>query len=312
MSVEFVTPVGRLVQGSLFELQDREDEKTKEKYKVAYVGIAIDKRNPDWPAFWALLNQEARAGWPQFFDQQGNCVKNNFSWKVVDGDGIDDNGKDNKTKPGFAGHWVVRFGGNFLPKVFQEGRMDPTMQITDKNVVPLGHYVRVVGNAKANVGSQTPGLYVNAGMVVWVGNGERIETGPDWSEVYKKAAAPAYVPPGMTAPGSAPGSAAYAGTGGPGTAAAPAPMVGPGGAPAGLGAAPMAGPGAAPSGIQPNHTFVNNAIGAAPVPAPAPMAAPPQPQYQMTATAQGTREQYHAAGWNDQQIIDNGFMVRIA
>ncbi|SPL81340.1 Phage protein [Yersinia phage fEV-1] len=65
--------------------------------------------------------------------------------------------------------------------------------------------------------------------------------------------------------------------------------------------------------------FGDVAAGGAPSPAAAPMApaapaapvAPPAaPVHQMTAAANGlTREQYHAAGWSDEQLIQNGLML---
>ena len=48
-----------------------------------------------------------------------------------------------------------------------------------------------------------------------------------------------------------------------------------------------------------------------PPPAPPVAAAPPPPAvHQMTALAAGqTREQFIAAGWNDDQLIANGYML---
>ena len=54
--------------------------------------------------------------------------------------------------------------------------------------------------------------------------------------------------------------------------------------------------------------------GAAPAAAPAPNAAPAAPAapaYQMTAAANGlTREQYHASGWTDEQLLAQGLMIK--
>lgn len=67
---------------------------------------------------------------------------------------------------------------------------------------------------------------------------------------------------------------------------------------AGIGqAAPAAAPAAAPVAAPP------------PVPATPPPAAPAQPQYVMTAKANGaTREAFHANGWTDEALIQNGYM----
>jgi hypothetical protein len=45
-------------------------------------------------------------------------------------------------------------------------------------------------------------------------------------------------------------------------------------------------------------------------PATPPPAAPSAPKYQMTDKANGlTREQYHAAGWSDEQLVQHGIML---
>lgn len=71
-------------------------------------------------------------------------------------------------------------------------------------------------------------------------------------------------------------------------------------APAAAPAAPVpAAPTAAPAPVP-----------SAPVAAPAPAPAPAAPQFVMTAAANGlTREQYHAAGWTDEQLVQNGMMI---
>jgi len=209
--------------------------------------------------------------------------------------------------------------------------MDAALQITDPNVVKKGYYVRVVGDCVANIGAESPGLYMNGHGVIWVGNGEVIQGGPDIMALYNQHAGAVSAPAGMTAPNSAPVTPMAAGPGmgvsGPGSAL-PGPgmgvsgpggglpagnpgMAGPGTAPA---PAPMAGPGA----IQPNHNFVANAVGA-PMMAPPPQTMTPPasaaPVYQMTALAGGfTREQYLASGqnWTDELLLANGYMTRIA
>jgi hypothetical protein len=47
-------------------------------------------------------------------------------------------------------------------------------------------------------------------------------------------------------------------------------------------------------------------------PATPPPAAPSAPKYQMTDKANGlTREQYHAAGWSDEQLVQHGIMTKL-
>lgn len=76
--------------------------------------------------------------------------------------------------------------------------------------------------------------------------------------------------------------------------------------PAGASATPLGGfapaPTPAPMAIPPNPAFLQ--------PPPAPVATPPAPQRAMTAKAQGaTYEQFIQAGWNDKQLVDQGYMV---
>lgn len=68
-------------------------------------------------------------------------------------------------------------------------------------------------------------------------------------------------------------------------------------------AAPAAAPAAVPTAGAPAP------IPGAPTPAAPPAAPAPQPQFVMTAAANGlTREQYHASGWTDEQLVQNGLM----
>ena len=140
MASIFTTPVGRLVQGSPFEPQTKDQKGNLRVVKSGpnagqpspqwFVAVAFAKTDPAWPAFYAILDAEARAGFPNLFPGGGPCILPSFAWKIIDGDGFDTTGKPWSSREGFAGHWVVRFTSGFAPKCFHAGRYDPADQIS--------------------------------------------------------------------------------------------------------------------------------------------------------------------------------------
>lgn len=298
----FVSPVGRLVQGSAFEANAVIDTTTKQpkltldgKPRMEYmIGVAYAKNDPHWPAFEKIIKDVAAASFPGFFPQgpNGPCTHPNFSMKIVDGDGFDANGVDNKTKEGFAGHWVVRFKTGYPPTVYPANKYTPADLITDKNLLRTGYFVAVMGSVAGNKGGQgggasRPGVYVNMSSVILCGFGPEIIKGPDVAAAMAGAnlALPAGASPtplgiGNGAPSAAPIAATPA-------AAAPAPI-----------ASPTSGPAPAP---------YTNYMGA-PAPA-APVPAAP-PARQMTPKANGaTYEQFVANGWTDDALRRDGYML---
>lgn len=289
MSNQFLSPVGRLLQGSAFEAQTKNQQGVQltiqsgpnagqptQKY---FIAVGFKKGDPQAEAFIAQLRGIARAAWPQWHDAAGNCTHPRFSLKVTDGDGIDDNGKPNASKEGFAGHWVVKFSSSYPPKVYHTGNYQPHQQLTDKNLVQRGYFVRVAGTAEGNANTAKPGLYVNLGMVELCAQGPIIQSGPDAGAIFG-ASAP-MLPPGATAM--------------PAAGLAPAPMV----------AAPVPTP--MPVAVQPNHGFVQ---GPAPTPMPMMPTPVPVPVRQMTAAAGGyTYEQLIAGGWTDVTLREKGLMI---
>lgn len=328
MTTNFISPVGRFVQGSLFELQTKNQDGTPIIVKTganagqpgsrSYFALAYKKDDPQFAPFYAQMVAEAKASFPAHFDAAGNCTHPSFAWKLIDGDGIDQNGKKNAEKEGFAGCWVLKFGGSFLPRVFYTGRTRPEDQIKQPELCPRGWYVRVVGSMKGNQPSNKPGLYLNPDIVEVCGTGDVIVSGPDAAELLGQAPAVA-LPAGA---GALPGLPAAGAPGAlPGTLPATA-------APAALPGLPaaMAAPGSA--GALPGMPVVA-AAPALPVAAPAPAALPglpvlpnhaavaavlTTPVYQMTpqAVAAGmTREALNAQGHTDEVLLANGYMVRV-
>jgi hypothetical protein len=289
MTTQFISPVGRLVQGSM-TLHPKTDMKGKpvlnndgSPVEECFLALAIAKTDPNLAAFYALFDAEARASFPHLYPNGGNCVNPKFAMKVQDGDGVDSNGQSVAGKEGFAGHYIFKMSSRYPPRCFHYGKYDPSQQIQNPDeIIKKGYFIRVSGTLNGNGVKPTereavPGLYVSANLVELVQMGQEIVSGPDAGAVF--GAAPidmSKLPAGASATPILPG-----GGGGlpglPGTA----PTL-PGAAPAGLPPAPGAGIGLPPAG----------------------------PVYEMQASAQGaTREFLHTQGWTDEQLVQHGYLI---
>lgn len=276
--LDFTTPVGRLVGGSLYEPRTTDYDgkplavKTGPnagKPRVDYsFGVAIPKTpgvthwaSEAWGApIWAL----AHAAFPG-----GECATRDFAWKITDGDSTVPNKRMKKPcdNEGYAGHWVIWYSGSTAPRIFDA---KGTTQLLEKDAIKPGYFVQVFGNVTDNKPSQSPGLYINHSMVALSAYGPEISFGPDVSKAgFGQGVA---LPPGASL---APPAGAI-----PSTGATPPP------------------PGAA--------TMVP--------PPPAPPAAGPAviapPARVMLAPANGaTYESLIAAGWTDATLIQHGLMA---
>lgn len=315
MKKDFLSPVGRLVQGNPFEAQTTnmqgqplltQQGQPTQRY---FIAVAFAKTDQAFGAFYADMVAVARAAFPALFNAQGQCTHPRFSFKLIDGDGVDDNGRPNNQKEGFAGHWVVKFSSSFPPRCFHTGHYQPHEQIQppaagQPGAIRRGYYVRISGSMEGNGQPNKPGIYVNLGMVELVGQGPEIVSGPDAGAVFG-ASAP-QLPPGATAlpmnsgapaapqmpgmpaaPGAypqAPAAGAYpaapapAAPGYPAMNSAPAMPVAPGAtypsSPAPAPAAPQA------QYVAPNPAFLSpGAAGGAMPPAPGTGAPPPAPGF---------------------------------
>lgn len=301
----FTTPTMRFLQGSVDEAQTKDAEGNLRVVKSGpnagqpnpqfFVSGGVAKGDPLWPAFWAIIVDQAMADFPNLFPYgaagrdaivnaggptripAGYCLHPTFAFKVLDGDGHDRAGKSHAGKEGFAGHWVVRFASSYPPRCFHAGRYAAAEQIQEKNVVRRGYYIRVSGTTEGNGSAQQPGLYLNIDMVELAAYGPEIVSGPDAADAF--GAAPATLPAGASATpvgGSAPPPP---GAGAPPPAAPPPPAALP----------PASGPvrPTDPSHIAnagtPNEQWWNGTAwipapaGNAPPPPAAPPAAPPSP-----------------------------------
>lgn len=272
MSNEILFPVGRLVGGSMSKGRDTD-----------YYGKPLTNKDGTPATDYSFGVAYAKHGidwrqepWgaqmvaiAQAAFPAGQPQNPSFAWKVQDGDSAVPNKKGNP--PNKNEGWP----GHWV--VFFSSRFAPkTLNANgvgpvDPATVKAGHYVEVFGEVKGNGSTESPGLFVNHTFVAHSAPGVEIQLGdaPDPTSVgFGKQALPA----GATA---VPESRL--------AAAAPAP--------------------AAPVAVQP-HT----AILAGP-PAPPSPPAPPAPGRIMLPKAAGvTYEAYLAAGWNDQQLIENGLM----
>lgn len=311
---QILFPVGRLVQGSLYTPQEKDQQGNPLTIKTGpnkgqptkkwFFAVAIAK-NPGETHFahtpWgAEILAIGRAGFPQ-----GQAESPTFAWKIEDGDSQipNKNGRKNADREGFPGHWILNFTSGYAPKVVNT-QGEP---ILEPGAVKLGWFVAVLGSVDSNEQSTNPGVYLNHNAVALMGYGKEIQTGPDLRAVgFDKLALPAGVsavplgapvmPAGMTPVG----------------AGAPPPP--PGGIP-GAGAPPppatvyQAPPPQVP--VQPSQTFI--AAGAPPPPPGAAAAPPPPPAaptMQMTPKAAGqTYASFIAAGWTDANLRSHGYLI---
>lgn len=205
--MDFTTPIGRLVQGDVFKGQTHNDKGEPYVIKTGpnkgqpttkyYFGVAYPKLlangapNEEFNTFFRNVQDVARAGYPQFFTGpvdpftgKPGSVHPRMTFKIMDGDGLDNNGKANNTKEGFAGHWIVKFSSSYPPRCFENGKFQPEQVITDPSRIKRGYYVAVAGSVEANIGSDVPGVYMNGNMVCLIGAGPEIVSGPDANAVF--------------------------------------------------------------------------------------------------------------------------------
>lgn len=288
---KILTPVGRIVAGDVWKGNDKDAEGRPLVVKTGpnagqprlsyYIGLAIAKNDPAWPALWATIDQVAKAQFPHLFDASGQCINPQFAFKVTDGDSNIPNTKGKKPceREGYPGHWILNFSNGFAPDVYTAGGKEV---LTDPNTVKRGYYVRIYGDIDGNGSAQQPGIYLNHSLVELAGYGEEIQSGPDGS-VFAETAA--QLPAGASAtPLASQTTIAQGQAAGPGQTA-PGPQTGGAPGPGATATAPppntTAGPGAGPSA--PDTGFV-------------------QPEMYVHNGQAYTADQLRASGWNDQQI----------
>ena len=307
--LQVLYPIGRLVQGSLTEMQTEDADgnpllvkngpNSGQAYERSYFAVAIPKipghthwNQTDWGA---QLWNEAIKAWPQ--GQSGSPA---FSFKVEDGDSAIPNteGRKNCDRTGWPGNWIVKFGSGYPPKLVNE---NGTVALTEAQAkaIKLGYYIQVLGSYVSNESKLKPGMYSNHVAVSYQGFGQVINVGIDTTKVgFGNAAKPAglsAVPISQLAQeqmaNHAPAPAAAA------PAPAPAPSI-----PQPAAAAPAPAP--APTAVHPAPPFV--AGGAAPPP---PAAAPLPPAADPVTTTGIAYASYKAQGWTDAQMKAQGIIA---
>jgi len=281
-SIKF--PVGRIVSGSLYRLNDRNMDGELLTYKTGtkigqqrysvFFAIAI-KKNPGETHF-------SQTGWGKKLWAIGHAAhptaaqSRDYAWKVVDGDSTEKNteGVAPCQREGWAGHWIVKFNNSEIPRIGQwiNGKYEDLMQA---DFVKPGYFIEVVADVEGNGTAKTPGLYLNHKLVCFRAYGPEIVFGPDPD---KAGFGGDPLPEGASyVPLSAP-------------AVPPVPAVPP---------LPSAPPAPAPEAAIP------------PVPAVPPVpSVPPASSKVMTAKAAGASyESMIAAGWTDAQLIEQGYLA---
>lgn len=288
--LSILSPVGRLVGGSLYEPRTTDSKgqplivktgaNAGQPRKEYSFGVAFPKTpgathwaQEAWlQPVWAL----AHAAFPN-----GEAQRRDFSWKITDGDSQEPNKKMKKPcdQVGYPGHWVIWFSGGTAPKICNK---DGSQYLTEPNAIKPGYFVQVLGNVDDNKPSESPGLYWNHQIVSLQGFGEEITFGPDAASAGFGAAA---LPPGASA-------------------TPPAGMPGVPGVPAVPGAAPNV-PGAPSVPATPSA----NVSPSVPVPG-VPTSAVSVPARVMLPAANGaTYEQLIANGWTDALLVQHGMMA---
>lgn len=208
--LQFTTPTGRMIGGSLYEpeITDYEGKplvvktganagQPTQRYNV---GIAIPKTSgvTHWASetwgrpIWDLANAAFTAGETQRHD---------FAWKITDGDstvpGKPRNGQPGKRpcdRQGYPGHWVIWMSSAQAPRTARLDNGQPAY-LMDKDAIKPGYYVQILCNVNDNKPSPTPGMYWNPSIVCLIGYGPEITQGPSLSD----AAFTAALPPGASA-----------------------------------------------------------------------------------------------------------------
>ena len=296
-------PVGRMVMGSIYKPNTTDYDGKPLTIKTGpnagqprvsyFFALAIPKgaerhwAETQWGAkIWAVGHQ----AFPQA------AQRPDFAWKIEDGDSVVPNKKNRRPcdNEGWPGHWILKLNGGFAPKVYRI-EAGGYVQDTDVDYVKPGYYIEASFSVDGNGQQNNPGVYLNHSMICFRAYGPEINFGPDVNEAgFGSSPLPAGAslqPLASTAPLPSPQPTL--------TPTPPAP----------------------PIPVYPNPGFVQmppapllptqaySPVPAVPAP-PTSTAIPASPSNQMTAKAGGaSREAYHAAGWTDAQLIQQGYMT---
>lgn len=198
--VPFTTPPGRLVWGSVHKSRLQKDDRTGQPKKIKsgdsagqdlymyQFGIAVPKTKPRWQdetftdgagrvqAWGNAIYSEGVAAWPR-----GEHQRDDFAWKVTDGDSTKPNKKMKRPcdQAGYAGCWVLSFSGITAPQIFSTLDGGSPKASTVQDLINPGDYIQINGSVVSNGSDQTSGVYLNHAAVCMRGYGERIVVAAD-------------------------------------------------------------------------------------------------------------------------------------
>lgn len=193
-AVNFTTPAGRLVWGSVHKSRLQKDDRTNQPKKIKtgenagqdlymyQFGVAVKKTKQHWKdetftkpdgtemAWGALIHGEGTGAFPN-----GQTQRPDFSWKVIDGDSPIPNkrGKKPCDQEGYAECWVLSFSGINPPQIYSTMK-GPAVPDNTPGLISLGDHVQVNGSVAGNESANTPGVYLNHSIVCFRGIGPRI------------------------------------------------------------------------------------------------------------------------------------------
>lgn len=207
MTQEITTPAGRIVWGHPTKSRTKTDQKTrqpilKDGQPVQQWGFGLAIPKAEFQThIWPVMHAEMSTAYPQ-------GPPNVFSWKYIDGDANDREGKPYSQREGYAGCYVLSITSELMAPPVYKLNGNAYQQLAP-DAVKCGDWVSVAVQFKVNIPNDktfTPGLYVNPQAIEFVGYGTEIvsQATVDPMAVFKGASH--QLPPGASAtPMAAPG-----------------------------------------------------------------------------------------------------------
>ncbi len=256
-ALQILLPPGRIIMGDVCKGSDKDSKGVPRTVKSGpnkgqqvtqyFIGVAIPKAGEQawWQTAWGQqIMAVGQQGFPNFFQNPA------FAWKIEDGDSTVPN-KSNRRMcdaEGAPGHWVLKFSSQFAPPVYQQPSPGVFEQVNQPGLIKTGWWIQVHASVKSNGSAESPGIYLNQQMVLFVKQDKEITSGPDAATAFAGATvatlpgatalpfagAPQAGGPAMPAPAGTPGAMALPATQAP-TVVQPHPgfLAGPGGMPLG-------------------------------------------------------------------------------
>lgn len=182
--LKLLSPIGRLVQGSLYDPITTDLDNKPIKYKTGkktgqdaaryYFAVAIKKgkekswKMTEWGKKIADLAEREAA--------PGATERSDFAWKIEDGDDDEpnQNHRRNCDLEGYPGNWVIKFSTFIAPQIVNA----KAEQLTQEGFIKTGYFVQVyfsvVYNNPAHKTTVKNGLFLNPEIVSFQAYGEEI------------------------------------------------------------------------------------------------------------------------------------------